>query len=690
MANYAKLELTWAAESEIGDVLAFSSTLNGLRVTETGASVRATPFQFTITDALEPTSNGYYNALLADYGGYFNLSREGNSEEGYVITIEAVDYSDHFTALSFPANITAVYTESSEPLPVFNVTSVTAEQADAADRNTHARFNITVAYGASDFDITAPVVKLAEFEEDLFFDYLRQPPLPLVNLAITDSDDFSTTYPMPTVDQWTISACGVIESADGATVTANTSTVLGDISTIKEYSLDQIVWYSQASFTGILAGSYTMYVRDNFGAVQSIGFEIVGISADKPDAYFNIPKANPLRFVPVTNFDDCNNIANWDNALFSELKEQGKFPNVEWQPYNQLISECDIITNQINTNYDNISILATDCEGNELNLTHTKIVDNILLEDLRDCSFRPISSAGSEYDGKTLMYFTGGNTYDVDTTLSNGSYSNPTKGLFQFAKVGTLFTITGTTLLNGSYSTLGTYKDQNTGYWGVVLDLTFTGNDPTTGIIRTSYNKLDYNVYEFSLVGSALTLGNIYSILISATDDNLNYPDVSWHSEPIKKVSTKNTVIFDYSNDENTGELDFTTGSVFRLRLASRFIDGVISEDSDDFQTDYGKKTILKTLIRTSFNFEGMLYPFYIVRKIAYASGMSNLLINNVKFVRGESLEVESRISERNPFQKVNRSYQQDSESITTYSGLVTESQQVIGSSTEIAIGDNI
>ena len=669
------------------------------KITEIPVNTRATYGQFsTLLQSAVGITNRLVEALYADYtigggGAIYPIAMTVVVSGAFNdITLEATSYDFNFNPTTYtPSWLTVISNVAAvPPAPEFEITNVTVQQASTADRNTHVRFDASISNGVAPFTINTPVIKSAPLSSDLNFDYLRQPSLPLINLSITDDALVTDIFSMPTVDFWTLDSVTVNNSFGGATIVVNTTTILGNIPANKEYSLDQEAWYVSPNFTGILEGSYTMYVRDNYGALRSTTFEVVNITADKPTAFFDMSQANPLRHVPVTNFNDCSVIANWDNALFSELYEQGKWPNVEWQPYNQLISECDLLVNQIKTNYDNIVITATNCEGETLDITPTLKVQNILLEDMRDCTFRPISNPGQESDGKTLLYFTGGYIYDPETEISTGEeYYNPTKGLFPFAKYGTLFTISGTTLLNGTYTQLGTLKDQTTGYWGIILDLPFTGTDPTTGTVKTNYNKLDYNIWEYTLVGSALSLNTIYKIDIAATDDDPNYPDVFWHSEPVQKVTTENTVILDYSNEENTSGLDFTTGAVFRLRLEARYIDGIINEETDDFKTDYGKKVILRTIISDSFNFEGMLYPFYLVKKIAYASGMSNLLINNVKFVKGEELEVESLIKNNNPFQIVNRSYQKDSETLTTYSGLVTQTQQVIGSSTVVAIGDN-
>jgi hypothetical protein len=586
------------------------------------------------------------------------------------------------------------------PVPDFSIGSISAQAADVEDRNTHARFNISVDNDTPPFEITSPVIKSAATEADLYYDYLRNPPLPIATVSVTDDNLDVATTQQPSADLITLDSVTVLEGVGASTVTINTSIAeptnpSNHTTTNKEYSINNQDWQVSANFENVLANTYTAYVRDDLGALIASDPFIVGTippaEADKPVAYFDIPSSNPLRMVKDIDFN-CGVIPNWQNALFAKLLDT-QFPNVEKRYYNQLITDCDNIVTQVHSNYEVAEVKLVDCDDNEIILPLELKQTYVGLEDLRDCSFKQISSPNDPTtNGRTLVYFSGGDVYDPDTEEVTQTNYIVTKSLPKFAEFGTLFTITGTNNLNGTYKPIKSVYDSKTGYWGIALDQPYIGGDATTGQVKTLYNEQDYNVYEYTTIGASLDSSKLYRTEVIATDPSATYPDVSWTGEPIKKLdSTDGTVAFDYRHSSNTSGLDFSTLSAFRLRLSSRFIDGIINEETNAFTSETGKKNVIENIITESVIFEGMLMPFYQVRKLAIASGMDGLMINSVDYVLGDDNETESLISQNNPFQVVTRSYQlDDSLVISDDTGLVTETRQVIGSSVTIAIGDNI
>lgn len=689
MANFAKIRITIISTPPVGEIS--TVIFDSFFMQERAQTVRQGTKQFTIGANNNETALNLASAFDADYSptgleASLPISVYGSISSDFV-DIEAVEYGHEFAGTP-PSWATYTITPEEQPQPSFVITDITVQAADAENRNTHARFNISISNGTPLYDITAPVSKLNQ-SEPLFIDFFRsffKTPLPR-GLSITDGNSDIATSTLPGVDYFTLDSVTVIESNNGATVTANTTTFLGDISTNKEYSLDNINWQSGASFNGILTGSYTMYVRDNLGALYSEVFNVVGVSPGKPEPYFEIVNSNPIRFVPDNTFD-CNLIPNWSNALLTQILSE-QFPNVEKRDYSQLISDCDTIDNQIRTNYDNITINVIDCTGETIATPTAEVKKiNILKEDKRDCILKQVSSG--ENVGKTFLYFTGGNIYTPDTSDVIGTYTNPTGGIFPFAKNGSLFTISNTDTLNGYHNQLGVEFDVATGSYGVVLDVAFTGNDFQTAIVQTTYNEQVYNIWEFSLVGTYLPNNKTYKLEVVATDSDVRYQDIKWISEPIHKLSsTKGTVLFTSSNNlENTANIDFSTGIKLQLRIKGRFIVATTNEESDTFETQQGTKVVLKTTITRSIPFESGLVPYYIVEKLAIYSGLDNLLIQGVKFVSDEDIDNAARANERNPFYTIIRNYREDSSiDISDSIGLVTESPEVIGESDTIVIG---
>lgn len=678
MANPAKLEITVINTPSIGDEFSFSTTLTA--IVEECAIISTTNRYSREVSSLENQAESIKQALIRDYGFGYLIVRAGAT-----VSIEADGFADNFSNITFnPTYFTTNYTPPVAPDPEFEIDDITAQAADTADRNTHARFNVSVLNGTANYDITAPVLKSGQIEP-LFFDYLRQPAT-IINTSITDSNSDIATFPTPTVDFFTLDSVDVNESQSGATVIVNTTTTAGDINTTKEYSIDNIIWQQGASFTGVLSGNYTLYVRDNLGANYSLPFEVVGVSVDKPEPYAEIVNTNPLRHILRIDYN-CENIPNWNNALFAKILEE-QFPNVEKRGYGQLIADCDIINTQIRTSYDNLTVNVFNCDDEIVNtITPELKKENILKKDKRDCYLSQVSSGN--FAGKTFLYFPGGNIYIPDTTTIDKTYNNTEKKVFPFAENGQLFTITSTTSLNGDYTQLGTIFDTATGYYGIVLDVAFTGDPVQTGIVQTIYNEKVYNIWEYSLVGTSLTTGG-YRIEVDLQDGDVRYKDLKFDTEPICKLSsTENTVVFDSQNsEENTANVDFTTGINFRMRIGGRFIVANNTEDNIDFKSQQGRKVLLKSTITRSMPFESDLVPFYIAEKLAILSSLDTLKINNANFVKGEEVENENKASERNPFVLITRDYQEDNQiTISDSVGLVTEAPQVIGTTSTTVIG---
>ena len=86
------------------------------------------------------------------------------------------------------------------------------------------------------------------------------------------------------------------------------------------YSLDNITFYSTTTFSGLAAGNYTLYVKDDIGCSISIPFEI---TAFEPNVYtrepiFTISEQNSLIYVKRESIDGCTIFSNPSNTLSYE------------------------------------------------------------------------------------------------------------------------------------------------------------------------------------------------------------------------------------------------------------------------------------------------------------------------------------------------------------------------------------
>ena len=720
MANTAKLEVVFleplSTETSPGVYKYEGASLQFAYVGLQDILEDAVPERYTIEQfpylneslSIQSTAAKYAEILNDDYGNIITMSIITTNVTNDTVVIEPVNAADYDSEFSdfflytggvpiLGVLLNYTYTPPVAPPLVYEVDEITVQAADViGDRNTKVRYNVLISNGSVSYSIQKPIAKPSNLlppylaENELFFDHFRNPEIiyPLETNTYDINDDLVSgvyDFHVPIVELWAIDNVVVTESQSGATVVCNllalnTETI--DISVTQEFSIDGITWFTSNTFTGVLAGSWTMYARDEYGASFQAPFTVEGVEEDKPEPQFFISDINPFRFVPVTEFS-CEISPFWDNALFSELVRT-QYTNCDSVSYNQIISDCDTIITQISTNYDNINVSIVDSDGVEvLNPTATLLKEYILQEDKRDAFLFQTD------DGKTAVAFNGGKIYDPTTGLQNGTYTNPSKSLYPFALQGVGFSISEAGDFNGDYDPIEEYYDQNSGWQAIKLDRTFTGNlGEITCQCLTFYNEKQYNTWEFTTVGTALDEG-CYQTIITANDDDPRYQDVEWISEPFTKLaSTINTVAFDYSHSENVYNIDFTTNVLFRLRVEGRFIASINDENDTSFQSDDGEKILQKSTVTRLTPFESGLIPFYIAEKLAKASGMSRLTINGRPYVKGEDNDYNSFVDQRNPLAIVTREYQDND--ITTISeevGLATETRQVLGTSGNTVLG---
>ncbi len=686
----ATLVLTVDSYIYVNESITFTTNQTGATsVTETCRTVRTGSNEFTL-DGDDDTyiQAGYiYDAFRADYDSYFDISSDSDT-----ITIVAKTSDISFSDISVPANMSYTYTVNIEPDPEFEITGITAESAtDTDNRNTKARFNVSVENGTSPYTLNIMVEntvidsKTADTEDDLYTDYLRQPSTsPYV--VVYDNDGNSSSYDLPTVDSFSLDSV----TTSGDTATAIITVESGEISTTREYSLDNDTYQSSPSYSSLTAGDYTMYVRDDFGALYSLSFSIVSTDI-VPDPVFIIEKINPIRFVERQDYDG-DNPPTLRNTLFSDYQDY-LGGNIQKQYYAQPITDYDSITTQIKTTYTNVEVSIKDNDENVvLEPTATEKLTYISQEDMRDAVI--MQTTDSDNDGKTFLYFVSGNTYDPDTEESTGSYSNSTNKVYSFAKNANYFVISGTDSMDGTYEMIKVsfeeVDDDGTTYYGILLDAAFNGDDYQTCVVKTEYDEEDYNVWEFTFSGGSLDEG-YYSMEVYgyASDDGYeDYDDIYFDSECFQKVSgISNTHIFKASHSENTSGIDFDTGITLNLRVNGRLAIPTFTEEDDDFTTDEGLKVVLKSVVSTIIRFESMLIPWYIVERLAIMSGFDSLTIDGVSYIKDEDTEDESKDDDMNLMRILTRNYIEDVTTITDEVGLTTDSISVLGTEDTTVIG---
>jgi len=623
------------------------------------------------TSAITAAEN-YEFALVTDVSMGLQVSRVDN-----VVTILGGDNETDFTNISIPIAYASYVAIPHVPADPFTVIASCTSGQGVVNPNVNCYARLTPINGTPDYIVYN--IQQVFTDDNIFYQIARQGGSRFYD--IEDDSGVRVTGNVPTIDLVSIESVVVVEAAEGATVSINAGVIQGDQSTVKVYSINGANYQASPQFTGLIAGTYTAYLQDDFAAHFTQEFTVAGgVVLDKPEPYFNIVKTNPLQFVN----NELIGIPNLDNALFETIQQSGYFPNVEHKHYSQIIANGDNIVTQVRNNYDDVTVQIFDCETDEAVATPSfdLKVNSIAKEDDRDCTIRSAS------DGKAVVYFESGNIYNPDPQ----PYANPAGGLFAFAKLGKRFTISGSSASDGIFNPIESYFDISLNQWGIKLDVTYAGTiNGDFARCLTVYDERQYNTYEFSTSFADLTLGQTYYTKTTATDPDPRYDPVEWISEPLTAISdVSNTTIFDYRNaGEDTAGIDFTTGVTLRLRVYGRFMRGNNSLDIvNPFTSDTGKKVILKSISTRFVKFESMPMPYYSAEKISILSGMDTLNINEHPYAIDES-EEEDFVDENNPFIKVVYTYQDnDTITISDTVGISTQTQQVIGSSLTIAIGD--
>lgn len=677
MANFAKIDITFNEVAQLNNIFSFDATNPSISISETAKTVRFTPNQFEKGSTAEQSAEGYRAALVTDYGFQFDISRIG-----VIVTIEADSYDIEFENFNFPAYVDVNYTPPVQPPSEFEIGTITAGESIGPNKCTEAMYSFTVLNSVpADFpiQITSPVSKIAATVNDLYFDYSRFP-VPQQTLTIVSAQGGSPISKLlPRVSTFDFGSVSVQETFQGATITLNASIVNnGDIGLSLTYSIDDVNYFASNVFYGILPGTRTAYVKDNFGCTKTLPFTVVGITVDKPAPIFNISNGNSIKYYKSETYDYKTTFPFLDNA---DINNQDIF-NTEKRCYKQPFQTNDSVPTQIQTNYDNTTVEIYNLYTDELitTISPTLVQENILQKDKRDCK---IISGG---DGKTNIYFPGGDIYDPDTTNVIGDYTNPSLKLPEYLDSGTLqsgvlATLSGNIYLNGSFDVEG--KVYNSVILGQALQINaiYTGGiNGEDAIVQNIYNALDYNDWEFSINWGGIGEGDYY-IKVTSTDPDPRYNDVEWLSEPVSVKGRQNgTVYIEWFNSSNYAQMNYATGIVNFMRIPARFAKYQQGGEKETFESAEGNIQTLRTVLTRDITIETSIFPQYIQEKLNIINGHDNVTINGQKGAFVDKAEEEDLFDEQNRFYKQNAVFRLNKTDILTdTSGVVSDVEEVLG-----------
>ncbi len=580
-----------------------------------------------------PTSNAgersaiaFLQSFNADYNvtGLFTTSRSSN-----IVTIASnqIQVSFDQSSVSVPAGVTFVVTNQTA-LPFF-IDTVTFDDGDSPCSNVEV--TVTTNIQADSYEIQSFVGGLDPTPVTTNPFVIMLPRGSSIQLTANQST-YSDTESVVTPPSFNSASIGlnIDDNPSGATVIVSVSLFAAtlDIQNLLsfQYSLNGTSWSTNNQFTGLFSGSYTMYVRDQYGCVRTKDFVLDGFGINSP--YLSVSKANSIRFKDVVVWGDCANYKNEENTLSNE--EEYK------KPYTEILffQTCDIVTAQWKSNYATnrfysklsgvdevisaeVSISAlTGVQSHSV----TQVSNFMRLKDKRDAK-KFLFTDGS---GRAGVYFVNGNLYDYDTNADIGDYAL-NGGLPPWGVKGNYLGIGGTWALieDVIYSEeLNAEVLVISGVAALVVDADF--------ITSCFYNLLPYEVFEATIDMASF---DEKCLRFEIKCDDVVFGERKYLSELCNvKVRHENTVKISYWNTSNT-DVFFATGIKFLMRLKKELIEGDFSDESTTHLTDTDAKLLESTVHeRNIFSFQPVTTPR--MRQMIQAFAHPELYLDDVRYVK--------------------------------------------------------
>lgn len=392
-----------------------------------------------------------------------------------------------------------------------------------------------------------------------------------------------------------------------------------------QYSLDGTNWQTNNSFNSLLEGLYTLHVKDQYGCVKTLEFEVSLEALYLP--YFYISKSNSIRFANRITWGDAANYKNDENTLSCEVEAKRVFKQI------QLFQTSDVITTQFKSNYGNNSVKIIKEDLSEMNVPVLQKSNNIGLSDCRDARKYNLGN------GKTGVYFTDGNVYDFNSGIPTGETHSLNGTLPHWAKSGNYIKIASSWFVIEDI----TY-DETKNADVIIISSNYTSVDVSL-VVGCLYNKFDYEIYEFVIDMLPYMDQNI-KVKIIASDTN--FDTITLISEQINVAVRQNkTVEINYWNDDNT-DIFYSTGIKHKIRLLLQKKSGVSEDENEILKTDNTAVMLSSQLYEVDeFTFEPLTKELW--RKLLIALSCKHVIIDEIGYVKTESgFETEGPLEKSN------------------------------------------
>lgn len=620
-------KITFNEDLVIGSTLTFDIRNNNftpsfaLSLAHQWVALRNAAFKVTTTppdidNPGEATAIQYMQAIQLDYAGSFsNISRVGNA---VFLTVD-YNYLDFEGGLAMMdiSNVANVDFELVANVITIEIDSVSFSQASTAPCQNVA---IEVETNILATKIISPLVVNTNTDNTFTFEWLRGQS---INIIVEDANGNQYTQQVDTPSLLSPNDFDlqINSTPAGATIVVYNPTSIGfDF----QYSLDNSSWQTSNVFSGLVAGNYTLYVRDLFGCSVSKTFVVDEFGIQTP--YFYISKANSIRFANRIDFGDAGNYKTDENTLSCEVDVLLPYHEV------QLFQTADVITTQFKSNYETNTAKVIRSNGDEVAVPVVKKSNYIGNKDSRDARKYDLGN------GKTGIYFISGDIYNYDTGFPTGETHYLNGGLPIWAKSGGYVKVDAEWFLIEDI-----LFDESKNAEIIVISSSYSGADVSV-IAGTIYNIFDYEIYEFT-IDMVDYIDEVIRVSIIAEDDN--FTTITLLSEDIfVQVVHEFTKEINYWNDDNT-DIFYATGIKHKIRIPFFKRNGDVEESSETHKTDTNTVLLNSELYEVDeFIFEPVSKEIW--RKLMIALSCKNVLIDGVGYVKSNSFDTEGPLEDTN------------------------------------------
>ncbi len=583
---------------------------------ETFKAQRAASYQSTIFEDTFFTSQFYQNAFIADYNvsGIFTTSFINPN----IIEIEHPDENFFIIGdifISNPSEINIISVVDTPTVIPASLELIDYNQ-DSSNFCTDALGNVT-ANGGNDlyhvYELPSLTQVLTGQSSPLAIPTLRGVSK---TFRVTDTTGFFIGEIQLDAPRQLIDAdisLSVTNNITSSTITISVVFISEDIQPLT-YSLDDITYQESNIFSGLLPGTYTVYVLDDFGCKISKGSIVIDGVTTVTETVFSISEINALRFSKIESGKK-----NHKNTLScNELKKVA-------YPFFHRYLESDIITTQFKTNAQYINIYGIEGDGTQHPITESIKTSNVGLVAKSTCTYFNLGS------GRSAIYF---GVVDILDPV--------TSAFIQETNFGFILPIWANTKGQSvDISGIGTVPIDSIGYSDTYKSFVAEFNISYTGLaeertLLAQYNLQPYEVYEFSF--SMAAFPELFNIVIEVGVDSNNISETHI-SEKVRRVEDSDDLLeVVYYDVENLGGMVYQTGIQHKMLL-----EGLIDNEGEQETEGYNGDTDF--FVTDNIVYDTQMFEFYrlsseMITKLRLVSTHEFLIINGLSYKIAQAPEI--------------------------------------------------